>query len=156
MVKAGHSINLTCPGVSELSLISALEWRCQGCNLPSSTTTSSHNNNNNSPSSNRSGSGTSSNNGETSAIKLVEYGNNAVVVWNNQDRMSLDSQTYALQFFPVRHYDTGEYTCLVNERRRPDTIIHLIVQGKSSLRHDLIYIYTIERWLSKDDHLTID
>ena len=36
VVKAGHSINLTCPGVSELSLISALEWRCQGCNLPPS------------------------------------------------------------------------------------------------------------------------
>lgn len=68
--------------------------------------------------------------GETSAIKLVEYSNNAVVVWNNQDRMTLDSQTYALQFFPVRHYDHGEYTCLVNERRRPDTIIHLVVQGK--------------------------
>lgn len=120
VVKAGQSINLTCPGVSELSLISALEWRCQGCNLPSTTTVSS--NATRTPTSGH-------NNGETSAIKLVEYGNNAEVVWNNQDRMSLDSQTYALQFFPVRHYDTGEYTCLVNERRRPDTIIHLVVQG---------------------------
>jgi hypothetical protein len=45
--------------------------------------------------------------------------------------MTLDSQTYALQFFPVRHYDHGEYTCLVNERRRPDTIIHLVVQGRN-------------------------
>lgn len=128
VVKAGHSVNLTCPGVSELSLISALEWRCQGCNLPPSGSSSSS-------SSSSAANGTRSVSGgglhgETSAIKLVEYSNNAVVVWNNQDRMTLDSQTYALQFFPVRHYDHGEYTCLVNERRRPDTIIHLVVQGK--------------------------
>ena len=125
IVKAGHSINLTCPGVSELSLISALEWRCQGCNLPSTAAA------NNGSSSAKSSSSGANNNGETSAVKLVEYSNNAVVVWNNQERMSLDSQTYALQFFPVRHYDHGEYTCLVNERRRPDTIIHLVVQGNN-------------------------
>jgi receptor-type tyrosine-protein phosphatase gamma len=79
--------------------------------------------------------------GETSAIKLVEYSNNAVVVWNNQDRMTLDSQTYALQFFPVRHYDHGEYTCLVNERRRPDTIIHLVVQGKKQQQQICLFLF---------------
>ena len=38
MVKAGDNINISCPGISELSLISSLEWRCQGCNLPVTTT----------------------------------------------------------------------------------------------------------------------
>lgn len=57
--------------------------------------------------------------------------------------MSLDSQTYALQFFPVRHYDTGEYTCLVNERRRPDTIIHLVVQG---IKCYFIIDYILSLW----------
>ena len=128
VVKAGHSINLTCPGVSELSLISALEWRCQGCNLPPSVSSSSSSSG---VISNGTRSSSAGHGGETSAVKLVEYTNNAVVVWNNQDRMTLDSQTYALQFFPVRHYDHGEYTCLVNERRRPDTIIHLVVQGRN-------------------------
>ncbi|KZS07421.1 Uncharacterized protein APZ42_028860, partial [Daphnia magna] len=126
VVKAGHSVNLTCPGVSELSLISALEWRCQGCNLAPSTSSSSSSSLASMNGTRNSAGGGS--HGETSAVKLVEYSNNAVVVWNNQDRMSLDSQTYALLFFPVRHYDHGEYTCLVNERRRPDTIIHLVVQ----------------------------
>ncbi|KAK4036786.1 hypothetical protein OUZ56_028824 [Daphnia magna] len=82
--------------------------------------------------------------GETSAVKLVEYSNNAVVVWNNQDRMSLDSQTYALLFFPVRHYDHGEYTCLVNERRRPDTIIHLVVQAVSLSCHNVQHVTRVD------------
>jgi receptor-type tyrosine-protein phosphatase gamma len=76
----------------------------------------------------------------------VEYSNNAVVVWNNQERMTLDSQTYALQFFPVRHYDHGEYTCLVNERRRPDTIIHLVVQGIQQLYILKLFDFDVVEW----------
>jgi receptor-type tyrosine-protein phosphatase gamma len=120
VVRAGQNVNISCPGVNELSLVSDLEWRCQGCGGYNKTSS----NNNNKDQGNDS---TSS----SSAVKLVEYGGNseAVVVWHNSDRLSLDSQTYALVFNPVRHYDHGEYTCLVNERRRPDAIIHLVVQG---------------------------
>jgi len=75
--------------------------------------------------------GSDSSGGGTSSVKLVEYaGNGAVVVWTNRERMSLDPLNYALQFFPVKNTDQGEYTCLVNERRRPEAIVHLIVQGR--------------------------
>ena len=116
VVRAGLAVNLTCPGTSELSLVSTLEWRCQGCN--SSTSPSL-------PSSGRTG-----HSADPSSIKLVEYGNNAVVVWHNRERMSLDTHNYALRFDPVRISDHGEYSCLVNERRRPEAIVHLVVQGK--------------------------
>ena len=115
VVRAGQNVNISCPGVNELSLVSDLEWRCQGCGYNKTTN-------------NKDGQATDS---SASAVKLVEYGGNsdAIVVWHNSDRLSLDSQSYALVLNPVRHYDHGEYTCLVNERRRPDAIINLIVQG---------------------------
>lgn len=65
-------------------------------------------------------------------MKLVEYTNEAVVMWYNQERVSLNTQTYALNFSPVRHWDHGEYLCLANDRRIPEAIIHLIVQGTTS------------------------
>lgn len=106
VAKAGTFVNLTCPGVSELSLISALEWRCQGCKASEASPASS------------------------APLKMVEYADSAAVVWHGSERLALDAQSYALQFKPVRHHDGGEYSCLVNERRRPDAVIHLIVQGK--------------------------
>jgi hypothetical protein len=90
-------------------------------------------NNGNSSSSRSSSSGgvsTTSGGSEKDQIKLVEYTNNAVVVWHNQERLSLDLQTYNLQLTPVRQWDHGEYICLANDRRRPDAVIHLIVHGK--------------------------
>ncbi len=145
MVRAGQNVNISCPGVNELSLVSDLEWRCQGCGGYNKTT--AHNNNNNNNNNKDQGSGGDS---SSSAVKLVEYGGNseAVVVWHNSDRLSLDSQTYALAFNPVRHYDHGEYTCLVNERRRPDAIIHLVVQGTVVsvylTRHFILLLYVHE------------
>ena len=130
VARAGSNVNLSCPGINELSLISVLEWKCHGCNL------APNSNNGNSSSSSRSsssgGGGVSSTNGgsEKDQIKLVEYTNNAVVVWHNQERLSLDLQTYNLQLAPVRQWDHGEYICLANDRRRPDAVIHLIVHGK--------------------------
>ena len=138
VVRAGNSVNLSCPGTSELSLVSTLEWRCIGCSSSNNNLTSSSP----APPSSSSGGRMTSNNGVnsggsdssgggTSSVKLVEYaGNGAVVVWTNRERMSLDPLNYALQFFPVKNTDQGEYTCLVNERRRPEAIVHLIVQGR--------------------------
>lgn len=133
VVRAGNSVNLSCPGTSELSLVSTLEWRCIGCSSNNLTSSSPP------PPSSSSGGRMTSNNGVNSggdssgvSVKLVEYaGNGAVVVWTNRERMSLDPLNYALQFFPVKNTDQGEYTCLVNERRRPEAIVHLIVQGKT-------------------------
>ena len=69
-----------------------------------------------------------------SKVQLVEYTNNAVVVWRDQERLSLDPQTYNLQLTPVRHWDHGEYICLPNDRRRPEAVIHLIVHGRKPPR----------------------
>lgn len=141
VVRAGNSVNLSCPGTSELSLVSTLEWRCIGCSSSNNNLTSSSppppssSSGGRMTSNNGVNSGGSDSSGGTSSVKLVEYaGNGAVVVWTNRERMSLDPLNYALQFFPVKNTDQGEYTCLVNERRRPEAIVHLIVQGKIKLK----------------------
>lgn len=137
VVKAGTFVNLTCPGVSELSLISALEWRCQGCNVGAAGPAGAG--------------GRSATSSESSApLKLVEYANNAAVVWHNSERMSLDAQSYALQFNPVRHYDHGEYSCLVNERRRPDAVVHLVVQGKSPTVSLQLHLCRVDERVKRD------
>ena len=142
MVKAGTDVNVSCPGISELSLISSLEWRCQGCNLPAAAAAASN------------ASGASSRNSNSvDAVKLVDYTNNAVVIWNNKERLSLDTQTYGLQFNPVRNWDDGEYFCLANDRRRPDAIIHLVVQGRVR-DYQLLYIQYIHYYGIYGTYLT--
>jgi hypothetical protein len=79
----------------------------------------------------------------------VELRRDSTTVWQNRERVTLNSESYALNFHPVvaRKYlsdflhllllnftcytgDTGEYKCLVNDRRLPESILNLVVQGK--------------------------
>lgn len=39
-------------------------------------------------------------------------------------------QNFSLHFQPLTAEDTGEYSCLVNDRHSPEQIIDLLVQGK--------------------------
>jgi hypothetical protein len=54
-------------------------------------------------------------------------------VWQNRERVTLNSESYALNFHPVVAGDTGEYKCLVNDRRLPESILKLVVQGKNNI-----------------------
>lgn len=65
-----------------------------------------------------------------STTKLVEYMSETVTVWEHRHRISLRSDSFALEFHPVIAEDSGEYSCLVNNRPRPEAIVKLIVQGK--------------------------
>ena len=44
--------------------------------------------------------------------------------------MSLSQGVHALVLNPVIAKDSGEYSCLVNNRRKPNGIVKLYVQGK--------------------------
>ena len=44
---------------------------------------------------------------------------------------------FGLGFDPVRSTDGGRYTCLINNRPKPDAVIKMSVLGKSILRGGL-------------------
>lgn len=93
--EAGSNVTLTCPGVTEHSLVLMLEWR--------------------------------------SHIKLVEYMSDSTTVWEHRHRITLLPDTFGLHFHPVTAEDSAEYSCLVNNRPKPEAIVRLIVQGKADL-----------------------
>ena len=61
----------------------------------------------------------------------MEYRGESTTVWQNQGRVILDPDSYALHFRPVVAGDSGEYLCLVNNRPLPEAIIKLTVQGSN-------------------------
>lgn len=68
-----------------------------------------------------------------SKLKLAEYIGESTTVWENKHRISMLPETFALHFHPVTAEDSGDYTCLVNSRPMPDSIVKLIVQGIDSV-----------------------
>ena len=61
----------------------------------------------------------------------MEFRGESTTVWQNRERVTLNSETYGLNFHPVTAGDTGDYHCLVNNRPLPESINKLVVQGKS-------------------------
>lgn len=39
-------------------------------------------------------------------------------------------ETYSLHFNPLKASDTGKYTCIINEKSSPDSVVDVLVQGK--------------------------
>ena len=72
-----------------------------------------------------------------SHIKLVEYTGESTTVWEHTPhmghRISLLPDTFALHFHPVTAEDSAEYSCLVNNRPKPEAIVKLVVQGKTTV-----------------------
>jgi receptor-type tyrosine-protein phosphatase gamma len=66
-----------------------------------------------------------------SQVKLVEYMGESTTVWEHRHRITLLPDTFALHFHPVTAEDSAEYSCLVNNRPKPEAIVRLIVQGKT-------------------------
>jgi receptor-type tyrosine-protein phosphatase gamma len=69
-----------------------------------------------------------------SHIKLVEYTSDSTTVWQHRHRITLLPDTFALHFHPVTAEDSAEYSCLVNNRPKPEAVVRLIVQGKVNHR----------------------
>ncbi|XP_043479627.1 tyrosine-protein phosphatase 99A isoform X2 [Leptopilina heterotoma] len=91
IVEAGKNVTLDCPGVTEQSLISTLEWRAN-------------------------------------SVLIVEYSSSSTTVSNHRDRVSFFPKNFTLLFHPVASTDSGDYQCIVNNRKTPETILRIIVQ----------------------------
>ncbi len=53
-------------------------------------------------------------------------------------KINLLAENYSLQFNPLKSSDTGEYTCLINERNSPESVVNLLVQGKWILWYETL------------------
>ncbi|PNF40692.1 hypothetical protein B7P43_G02185, partial [Cryptotermes secundus] len=65
-----------------------------------------------------------------SHVKLVEYMGESTTVWEHRHRITLLPDTFSLHFHPVTAEDSAEYSCLVNNRPKPEAVVRLVVQGK--------------------------
>ena len=111
MARAGTNMTLACPGLSPTSYVYLVEWKCAGCKCT----------------------GCPDPNGE--GMRILRY-NNELTRWDtaNRDeveRRSLDIKNYGLKFGPVTAEDSGTYLCLINNRREPDALLQLTVEGTS-------------------------
>lgn len=47
-------------------------------------------------------------------------------------RVTLTQSVFSIEISPLAAEDSGEYMCLVNNRKRPNVAIRLFVQGKAT------------------------
>ena len=52
-------------------------------------------------------------------------------IFKSKGRINLDEEMFGLGFDPVRATDGGRYTCLINNRPKPDAVIKMSVLGES-------------------------
>lgn len=45
-------------------------------------------------------------------------------------QINLLAENYSLHFNPLKSSDTGKYTCIINDKSSPDSVVDLLVQGK--------------------------
>ena len=50
------------------------------------------------------------------------------------NRITVPLGVFGLRIDPVSAGDSGDYLCLVNNRRRPDAVVRLLVQGRPTPR----------------------
>ena len=70
-------------------------------------------------------------NGE--GMRILRF-NNELTRWDTAaidevKRRTLDTKNYGLKFGPVSAEDSGTYLCLINNRREPDALLELTVEG---------------------------
>ena len=102
---------MACGGVNANTLVRKLEWLCRGCRSasPSHETT-------------------------IASFKADEGGNSSVAISDGlADRITVPLGVFGLSVDPVSAGDSGDYLCLVNNRRRPNAVVRLLVQGKPTL-----------------------
>ena len=111
LARAGTNMTLACPGLTQSSYVYLVEWRCIGCKCT----------------------GCPDPNGE--GTRILRF-NNELTRWDTAAkdevaRRTLDIRNYGLKFGPVSAEDTGMYLCLINNRREPDALLQLTVEGRA-------------------------
>lgn len=112
---AGQNLTLSCPGVNEHSLIDTLTWK------KSQQTIVKFVNGMPMVQSQR----VSNDNGGCSTTPLA---NLFSLFFCHQISLLVDN--YSLHFNKTLSTDTGEYSCIINDRHSPESIIDLLIQGK--------------------------
>ena len=65
-------------------------------------------------------------------MKVGHFPITGTTIFKSQGRINLDEEMFGLGFDPVRATDEGRYTCLINNRPKPDAVIKMSVLGKSN------------------------
>ena len=121
LARAGTNMTLACPGLSPTSYVYLVEWKCLGCKCT----------------------GCPNPNGE--GTRILRF-NDELTRWDTAardevQRRTLDIRSYGLQFGPVKAEDSGTYLCLINNRREPDALLELTVEGNKK-RKKSIYLFS--------------
>ena len=121
LARAGTNMTLACPGLSPTSYVYLVEWKCLGCKCT----------------------GCPNPNGE--GTRILRF-NDELTRWDTAardevQRRTLDIRSYGLQFGPVKAEDSGTYLCLINNRREPDALLELTVEGNKK-RKKCIYLFS--------------
>ena len=66
-------------------------------------------------------------------MKVGHFPITGTTIFKSQGRINLDEEMFGLGFDPVRATDEGRYTCLINNRPKPDAVIKMSVLGKFNL-----------------------
>lgn len=117
LARAGTNMTLACPGLTPTSYVYLVEWKCIGCKCT----------------------GCPDPNGE--GTRILRF-NNELTRWDTAAkdevaRRTLDIRNYGLKFGPVSAEDSGTYLCLINNRREPDALLELTVEGEAFKAFDL-------------------
>ena len=137
LVRAGRPVALRCDGLGPDSLVRGLEWICSGCGGDRSS----------SPSHEATVAEfvSSSHEKEKKDAAVVVDPRRPVAPASHLDsdakrvRLSLARNSggggvgpppFALTLSPAVASDSGEYRCMVNGRRKPNSVVRLLVQGK--------------------------
>ena len=112
LVESGTNMSIGCPGLTKNTFVVQLEWRCTGqCgDMSKAIATSSG--------------------GKTEHGLLKYVKEHGTTVFKNKERLRLDTEMYSLGFAPVTSRDQGLYSCLINNKAKPDAAIKLKVLGK--------------------------
>ena len=70
-------------------------------------------------------------------MRILRF-NNELTRWDTAardevERRTLDTKNYGLKFGPVSAEDSGTYLCLINNRREPDALLELAVEGEKTI-----------------------
>lgn len=63
-------------------------------------------------------------------VAILEYSNSGTNMLSHHNRLTFFANNFTLYFRPVKSVDSGDYECLVNNRKTPEAIVRLIVQGE--------------------------